>query len=335
MAIEVFTPFEGTSAFVEHFAARVEEGQIVLPYSEAIDEGIFLEFSLLLLDGSVALAGKGQVNACYDNGEEYPPEYRFDVVVQITELPGMNAILFERILETKERLEAGEPGTGEVDVRQLSSLSQEGPAQPDMVSRGSEEAVRSVGPEDFAGGASEEMPPFEPPPSEQFSEFSEFEGNEASPLAEGEGAALSEASEEMGYAAFGGSPSPLSSFQAEAMPPAPRPSAPPRPPSVAPVAPHSVSASAPPSAPPSFREAASERAPAQARLKFVPDLDPSGPLLRRPVTPFEWQPEPLPRPTPPPSSGLLSFSSLVRLELPPRPEDAERYRVAPANHPRL
>lgn len=98
----VLTPFEDIADLTATFAERVDDERIMLPFAEPIDAGTVVEFQVVLADQSVALAGAGTVENSFDNGEEYPPEYRFDVVVTGLRFEGMNEVMFERFLAERD-----------------------------------------------------------------------------------------------------------------------------------------------------------------------------------------------------------------------------------------
>jgi hypothetical protein len=121
-ALEIATPFADFSELSENFAQRVDEGRLMLPYAEAVGEGEWVTFVVAFSDGSTALSGTGKCTGSYDNGEEHPPEYRFDVVVEELSLEGTAEVMFERLLMARSSM-AGTPGadpaTGEVSIAEL------------------------------------------------------------------------------------------------------------------------------------------------------------------------------------------------------------------------
>ncbi len=121
-ALEIATPFADFSELSENFAQRVDTERLMLPYSEPIAEGEWVTFTVLFSDGSTALAGTGKCQGSYDNGEEHPPEYRFDVVVESLSLEGTAEVMFERLLMARNSMSGepnAEPATGEVSIEDL------------------------------------------------------------------------------------------------------------------------------------------------------------------------------------------------------------------------
>lgn len=119
------TPFLDVSELTENFAQRVDEQRLMLPNPEPMPEGEWLQFNVLLGDGSIALAGVGRVQGSYDNGEEHPAEYRFDVVLDSLQLEGMHEVMFERLMVARSTMMGGEPVTGEVSVEELERRAAE------------------------------------------------------------------------------------------------------------------------------------------------------------------------------------------------------------------
>jgi hypothetical protein len=134
VALEILTPFADFSELSEHFAQRVDDQRLMLPYGEAVGEGEWVTFVVSFADGSTALSGTGKCTGSYDNGEEHPPEYRFDVVVEELSLEGTAEVMFERLIMARNSM-AGAPGadpaTGEVSIAELEQQhAQQQAAQP-------------------------------------------------------------------------------------------------------------------------------------------------------------------------------------------------------------
>lgn len=317
------TPFNDVSELTDNFATRVDETQIMLPYSEPIDEGVWLTFTVLLADGSVALEGTGRSTGAHDNGEEYPPEYRYDVVLDSLTFDGMSEVMFERILQARQSQLEGDPGTGEVDVNQLAAAPEEASA--------SEEAPAEVSAPAFEAAAEEEeMPEEAAPPADLPTEAVALEPSQpmeavdALPSEEAEDASEDWAPEEGGFA----DAIPTQAVALEAVAPRAVPSAPP-PVRSAPPAP------APRAAQPAAQPAAARPAPPQrprGGLPLMHTFDQG--VLTRPSSAAGWQPELTPRPEPAQSSGLFDYQGgLPRPAAPPHPELADEQRVAAAPSP--
>lgn len=304
--LTIATPFEDVSALTDNFATRVDESQIMLPYNEPVEEGLALHFTVLLLDGSVAFEGKGRSTGTHDNGEDFPPEYRYDVVLDSLELSGMSEVMFERFLQARQSQMEGDPGTGEVDVNQLAdaggggSFEEEAPADLPTEARPIE-----------ASAPMEAVEALEDAPSEEAAAEEDWQP-------EGEFA------EQVPTQAVH-----LDDLAARAVPSAPPP---------APVR------SAPPPAVPSAPPAAAARPAPPAAARPSPPQRPPGTLpamhtfdhgiLTRPSTSAGWAPEVVARPEPAQSSGLFDYQGgLPRPASPPRPEMADEQRVAAAPSP--
>ncbi|AKF03289.1 hypothetical protein [Sandaracinus amylolyticus] len=126
--LQIPTPFADLSELTENFAQRVDEERLMLPHLEPMPEGEWVQFTVLLGDGNVALAGVGRVQGSFDNGEEHPPEYRYDVVLDSLQFEGMHEVMFERLLMARASLAGGEPVTGEVSVEELERAAAVQPA---------------------------------------------------------------------------------------------------------------------------------------------------------------------------------------------------------------
>lgn len=324
------TPFNDVSELTDNFATRVDETQIMLPYSEPIEDGVWLTFTVLLADGSVALEGTGRSTGAHDNGEEYPPEYRYDVVLDSLQFAGMSEVMFERILQARQSQLEGDPGTGEVDVNQLAAAPEE-PAE-DAPVEASAPAFEAAADE----GGEEELPAEEPeahaPPADLPTEAVALEPSqpmEAVDALPSEEAHAEESSEEWAPEDGGFAESiPTQAVALEAVAPRAVPSAPPvrsAPPAAAPAAPAPRAAAAAPARP-------SPPQRPRGGLPLMHTFDQG--VLTRPSSAAGWQPEVTPRPEPAQSSGLFDYQGgLPRPAAPPHPELADEQRVAAAPSP--
>lgn len=114
--LQIATPFGELSELVEHFAQRVGDGRLMLPYPQTAAEGEWATFQLFFADGTLAFEGTGKITGAYDNGEEHPPEYRYDLVLEELTFEGTNEVVYERMVMSRDSLSGAEPGTGEVAV---------------------------------------------------------------------------------------------------------------------------------------------------------------------------------------------------------------------------
>lgn len=149
VALEIATPFADFSELSENFAQRVDTERLMLPYQEPVAEGEWVTFTVLFADGSTALAGTGKCQGSYDNGEEHPPEYRFDVVVEQLSLEGTAEVMFERLLMARSSMTgepSADPATGEVSIDELErqQAQQAAPAAEDEEAPAAEEPAGEV-----------------------------------------------------------------------------------------------------------------------------------------------------------------------------------------------
>ncbi len=125
----IATPFAELGELSEHFAQRVDEGRLMLPFPSSVDDGQWVQFQVLYADNSVAMEGTGKVSGSYDNGEEHPPEYRFDIVLEELSFDGTSEVVFERIVVARESMVSADPGTGEVSIAELEAAEAEAPME--------------------------------------------------------------------------------------------------------------------------------------------------------------------------------------------------------------
>ena len=161
IALEIATPFADFSELSENFAQRVDTERLMLPYPEPVAEGEWVTFTVLFADGSTALSGSGKCQGSYDNGEEHPPEYRYDVVVESLSLEGTAEVMFERLLMARNSMTSSpnaEPATGEVSIDELEQRQASAAAAPAEAPLESLEAELAEDLDPDAGGFGEPQP---------------------------------------------------------------------------------------------------------------------------------------------------------------------------------
>lgn len=332
--LHVPTPFQDLSELANDFSQRVDEERIVLPNSAPMNEGEWVTFTVTLADGSVGLEGTGRVKTTYENGEEYPPEYRYDIELDMLQFDGRSEVMYERILMARQSAMEGDPGTGEVDV---AALQQQGaPASSDDFSdhthMGDENSLPGF-------GAASPSTPAPPATEDEFGE-QESAGLTAYGDAPEVGSQEGTAEEDAWAQSTQGAPEPSVYDMPEAVEEVSAPEFVPEPPvasprSVPPAAP-AAARSVPPAAPAprSVPPAAPRPAPraAAARTGGIPAMHvfDEGILLRA-TLPASFTPGAVPRPSAAQSSGLFDYQgNLPRPAEPPRPAMDENLRVAPA-----
>lgn len=324
--IIVPTPFTELGELAEHFAQRVDQGRLMLPFSEAVPDGEWVPFQVLYDDGSVAMEGTGKVNGSYDNGDESPPEYRFDVVLEELAFDGTSEVVFERITVARASMLASEPATGEVSLAELEpapaeaapeSAGDDAPAEP-----ASFEEVPAEGSLDEAPAGAEESPAeasFDEAPAEADLGPSSFDDAPpaSSPL---EQTAIFEAPADPADLAAAEDALPLDEPSNELPldePPSEEPSA----------APARLAA---PRANPGGAPVAPGTLPKPHSF--------AGGVLSRPALAPVWEPAPQARPDAAASSGLFDYPAglpgvLPRPTAPPHPELPPELRIARAPSP--
>jgi hypothetical protein len=177
--LTVPTAFGDISDLTEGLVDRVDGEQIILYGPNPYDEGAELDFSVLLLDGTPALEGRGRVEASVDGGEDRDPSTRFDIILGALELGGVAEAVFERMLIARSSMLAGEEAPAE------EAYAEE--AAPEEAH--AEEAPVEEAPAADADAAAEDVPVEDEPAEEA----------EAAPAEEAE-AAAEEAPTEEAYA---------------------------------------------------------------------------------------------------------------------------------------
>ncbi len=108
--LTVPTHFEDLGQFSDGFVDRVERDTLILYGPVPYEDGVPIEFSVLLADGSTALEGSGKVRAAVDGGADRVPETRYDVVIEGLGFEGRFEAVFDSLVITRERV--SEPPTG-------------------------------------------------------------------------------------------------------------------------------------------------------------------------------------------------------------------------------
>ena len=330
----ILTPFADMSELADNFASRVDESHLMLPYSEAVAEGEWVTFVVQLADESSVLTGQGRCTGSNDNGDEYPPEYRFDVVLDSLAFEGMSEVMFERILVARESQASGDPGTGEIDLDQMTAGVEA--SQPAYAEASGVEAYADVGAVDFAEPSEVSFPVAEEAVEEAADVSDGYDDGEedvptqfgtalrldtpvaAAPIEEP--ASVEEWQDEDGDF---DQPTQMGNLDQIAASPNAKRSTPPARPVVAAVA------AAPSSPRPSPRGAPVRAA---GTLPLMHSFEEG--VLTRPGLEASWVPAVTPRPEAAQSSGLFEYGGKIpRPASPPRPELTDEQRVAPAPSP--
>ena len=312
--LTVPTHFGDLSELSSGLADRVDEERIILYGPQSYDEGAYVSFEVLLLDGTPALEGIGRVAAAVDGGEARAPETRFDIVFDTLQLEGRSEVVYERIVLARQSMLGDEPPTGEVDVRDLQDEEQDQDELGDIPIE-AEADIPIEAPEEAAYGEDDAFheEEYEQPAAEGVDEMDEeledlvsFSDSELPPppddAEEGDPAAYAEAAEqEVLDEEYPEQATVVASIE-EIEPMAERPSGAP-PPSL-------------PDAPQGF------------------ELPPPPQGLTRPVFASSWWPTAEPRMEPRMSSGYFDHRGGLPIpQQPPRPDIDPTLRVSPAPRP--
>jgi hypothetical protein len=351
----ILTPFADMSELAENFASRVDESHLMLPYSEAVAEEEWVHFVVQLADESPVISGQGRCTGSNDNGDEYPPEYRFDVVLDSLQFEGMSEVMFERILVARESQASGDPGTGEIDLEQMNAQAAEVSevSEPAYEEASGVEAYADPGAVDFAEPSEAAYPAasaLDAVPDAYDDEDEEDVPTQfgtalrpedvVSPatvtqaLDEEEPASAEEWADEAGDF---DQPTQMGKIDAQTLeaskrsaPPPARPA--PAPVAVAPVAVAPVAVAAAPAAPSGPRPTPRGKQRAAGALPLMHTFEEG--VLTRPSLEASWVPTVLPRPEAAQSSGLFDYGGPIpRPDAPPRPDITDELRVVPAPSP--
>lgn len=325
--LTVPTHFGDLSELSSGLADRVDEERIILYGPTSYDEGAYVSFEVLLLDGTPALEGIGRVAAAVDGGEARAPETRFDIVFDTLQLEGRSEVVYERIVLARQSMMGdGDPATGEVDVRdleqehaQVEAEMEDIPIEAAVDAEAEAEAPPQYDEEAFQEDEYAEEAPVDDM-DQELEDLVSFSDSELPPAPEGQAAdpaAYAEAAEQEvfdeeyegeGYEGeyegegFAGEQATVVASIEEIEPTAERPSGAP-PPSL-------------PDAPQGFQ------------------LPPPPQGLTRPVFAASWWPTAEPRPEPRMASGYFDHHGGLPIpEQPPRPDIDPTLRVTPAPRP--
>ena len=311
--LTVPTHFGDLSELSSGLADRVDEERIILYGPVSYDEGSYVSFEVLLLDGTPALEGIGRVAAAVDGGEARAPETRFDIVFDTLQLEGRSEVVYERIVLARQSMMGeGDPATGEVDVSELEAAH----AEEIPVDTGDEPAEAYADDDAYADGYEDEEPaeaaaddPMDM--EEDLEDLVSFSDSELPPAPEGgvDAEAYAEAAEQQALDDYADADDEIVPEQPTVVaaiediePTAERPSGAP-PPSL-------------PDAPQGF------------------ELPPPPQGLTRPVFAASWWPTADPRPEPRMSSGYFDHRGGLPIPgAPPRPDLDPTLRVSPAPRP--
>lgn len=323
--LTVPTAFGDISDLTEGLVDRVDGDQLILYGPTPYAEGAEIDFSVLLLDGTPALEGRGRVEASVDGGEDRDPSTRFDIILGSLELGGVAEAVYERMLMARSSMLASQ---GDVPADADVDFGDEAPAEEAAYA---EEAPVEEAPVEEAAA---EEPAIEEPAVEE-------------PAAEAQEAAPAEASEDWGtdVGGFDDEATVVDDAGTYDAPAAEAESYDAGEPSVdegepeaeEPAAAVSPAIAIPTELPPpddAFRGAAPPEAPGDPGGFGVSNDLAEG--LVRPVQQATWTPVAPPRPEPRPSSGLFQYGATIPLpDAPPRPDLDPSLVVTRAPHPSM
>lgn len=132
--LHVPTHFEDLGELSEGFVDRVDQDTLILYGPVPYEDGIPIDFTVLLSDGTTALEGSGKVRAAVDGGEERVPETRYDVVIEGLAFDGRFEAIFESLVLTRQRV--SEPPTGSQGQVTFEQAPGEGLSRPSLEDQG-------------------------------------------------------------------------------------------------------------------------------------------------------------------------------------------------------
>ena len=168
--VTVQTDFADLNQMTQGLVGRVNETHVILPASEPVDVGEWVQFAVTLSDGTPGFAGFGRCVTFVDNGEERMAHQRFDVVFDSLQFDPRGQEIYTHILNL---------GEGEAEG------SEEANGQGEYV--GEDEAFEDVGSDVTAA-------PYTDPPEQQAQAYEEPE-EPGSEFDEDEGATMVASSE--------------------------------------------------------------------------------------------------------------------------------------------
>ena len=162
--LPVPTHFNDIGELSEGFLDRVEQDTLILYGPVAYEEGLEIEFALLLADGTAALEGFGRVRAAVDGGEDRVPETRYDVVVEALRLDGRSEVVFERLVIARQAVSDAPPADDDTPVtNDMDAAPEDDESVLEEVELEADEAF-SLPPDEVLAVAAEEAEPVTVPP---------------------------------------------------------------------------------------------------------------------------------------------------------------------------
>ena len=100
--VTVQTDFADLNQMTQGLVGRVNETHVILPASEPVDVGEWVQFAVTLSDGTPGFAGFGRCVTFVDNGEERMAHQRFDVVFDSLQFDPRGQEIYTHILNLGE-----------------------------------------------------------------------------------------------------------------------------------------------------------------------------------------------------------------------------------------
>lgn len=117
--LTVRTDLADLAAAVQFLADNTDDTSLALFAADAVTQGDWVRFEVLLSDDTPVLEGVGRCEAFYDNGTSGPADRRYDVMLSNLQFDDRNEIMHERILLAAAAIEDDVPQTSQVDISQL------------------------------------------------------------------------------------------------------------------------------------------------------------------------------------------------------------------------
>lgn len=109
------TAFTDIAQLAVGLVGRIEPERMMLYGPEAYEPGTLVNFSVTLLDGTVALEGLARAVQSVDGGDERDAQIRYDVIFDELTFAGSGTAVFEQLLQIQQNPEGSPPPMPEAE----------------------------------------------------------------------------------------------------------------------------------------------------------------------------------------------------------------------------